>query len=126
MRPLLLGCIALTAALVIGMPIITGERGSHATSDGGTPPVEYRVTGSGASSVTTDRMMPGGSMVWKEGRPLPTSHLRWAVPGERLYLWAMLRGDGTITCEILVEGEAIVTETAEGEEPSVVCDAEMP
>ncbi|MFI9463051.1 hypothetical protein [Streptomyces xiamenensis] len=124
MRPLLLGCIAVTAALLVGMSIIMGERGSHATGGRGTPPVEYRVTGAGASSVTTDCMMPGGGMVWKEGRPLPVSDHQWAVPGERLYQWAMFRGDGTITCEILVEGEPIITKTAEGEEPSVVCDAE--
>ncbi|MGW8846607.1 hypothetical protein ACWGNE_02390 [Streptomyces xiamenensis] len=126
MRPQLIGVIALAAAVLVGMSIATGDRGGGTRGGDGTPPVVYRITGSGASKATVDHMMPGGSMVWTEARPLLADHYRWAEPGERLYVWAVLGGDGTISCEIVVEGEVIVTETTEGEKPSVVCDAEMP
>lgn len=118
--------LAVASVAIIAIPaIVIGVHRMHAAKAAAGHDVTYKV--SGASTASIDYVVAGGQQQANDV-PLPwsdTEGLRALSSEARVYLSAQNGGDGSITCEIDIDGSPVVTNTSTGAYGVVTCVAPL-
>ncbi len=125
----LIGCSGLLAVIILAVVAMAMVGGGSPVASPQTRTVTYRVTAQGAPAVITYANTQGGSesvetrsTKWEETLTLGDgAQFEFGAP----QVQAQLQGNGTVTCEVLVDGKSQDMRTSRGEYQIALCSGNL-